>query len=190
MSNKDRFLEHVLEGVDGWIPLLEAHFLCALAKEAPADIVEIGCYRGRSTIALCTGAAESGRLVHSVDPHRPTVGAYGGKFGPIDREIYYNNMLASGMAQRAALINLPSEQAGRGWDGPIGLLFIDGDHQYAAVRSDVDVWTPHLVSGGVAVFDDANDPDGGPFRIVNEIIESGEFCSDAIVGKMHALRKL
>jgi hypothetical protein len=56
-SNKR--LEDLLEGVEGWLPLEDARYLCELAREAPADIVEIGCYRGRSTIALSLGASQS-----------------------------------------------------------------------------------------------------------------------------------
>jgi predicted O-methyltransferase YrrM len=190
MSNDGRDLEVLLDGVEGWLSLPEVRFLSALAKDALADIVEIGCYRGRSTIALSWGAVESGRLVHSVDPHQPTTGVYGGKFGPADREAYYRNMLASGMAQRAALINLTSEQAGRSWHGPIGLLFLDGDHRYEAVRRDIDVWVPHLVAGGVVVFDDASDPDGGPSKVIGELVGGGAYLSIATVGKIHALRKL
>jgi hypothetical protein len=190
MSNKDRTLEDLLKGVEGWLPLPEARLLCDLAEAAPADIVEIGCYRGRSTIALCLGAVQSGRLVYSVDPHRPATGFYGGRFGPVDREVYYRNMLASGMAQRAALINLTSEKAGRSWHDPIGLLFIDGDHRYEAVRRDTDIWAPHVVAGGVVVFDDAGASEGGPARVIAELVGGGGYISNSVVGKVHALRRL
>lgn len=188
-SEKDGGLQRLLEGVDGWLPLPEAYLLRDLAEATQADIVEIGCYRGRSTIALCCGATESGRLVHSVDPHRPATGFYGGTFGPQDREFYYRNLLASGMAQRAALINLTSAQAGRSWEEPVGLLFVDGDHTYDAVRRDIDIWGAHVVASGIVAFDDAKDPTGGPSKVIAELIASGEYGSLAIVGKVHALRK-
>lgn len=185
----DGLLERLLDGVEGWLPLPDAHFLRDLAKQAQADIVEIGCYRGRSTIALCCGGVESGRLVHSVDPHRPATGLFGGKFGPQDREAYFRNLLAAGMAQRAALINLTSEQAGRSWQEPVGLLFVDGDHRYEAVRRDIDLWGPHVVASGVIAFDDASDPSSGPGKVIQELIASGTYSSLAAVGKVHALRK-
>lgn len=182
-------LQRLLEGVDGWLPLPEARFLRDLARAAHYDIVEIGCYRGRSTIALCCGALESGRLVHSVDPHRPATGLYGGKFGPEDREFYYRNLLEAGMARQAALINLTSAQAGLSWQDPVGLLFLDGDHAYDAIRRDIDIWNGHVVPSGIVAFDDASDPAGGPSMVIAELIASGEYRSHATVGKIHALRK-
>jgi predicted O-methyltransferase YrrM len=182
-------LEDLLRGVEGWLPFNEARFLCELAGEATADIVEVGCYRGRSTIALCVGSADNGRSVHSVDPHRSFVDVYGGTYGPIDRENYYRNLLSSGMAQRASLINLTSEQAGRTWESPIGLLYIDGDHSYTAVRRDVEIWTPHVVPGGLLVFHDATDPNIGPFQVIGEVLDRKQYHSIGLVGKMHALRK-
>jgi hypothetical protein len=175
--------------VEGWLPLPDASLLRTLASQATADIVEIGCYRGRSTIALCCGAAESGRLVYSIDPHRTATGVFGGTFGPQDREAYFRNMLAAGMSQRAALVNLTSEQAGRSWRDPIGLLFIDGDHRYEAVREDADIWGSHIVSSGIVAFDDASDAASGPGRVVQELLDSGDYCTFAAVGKIRALRK-
>jgi predicted O-methyltransferase YrrM len=189
LIESDDALKRMLEGVDGWLPLPEAYLLRDLAKAVQNDIVEIGCYRGRSTIALCCGAMESGRLVHSVDPHRPATGVYGGKFGPEDRKFYYRNLLASGMAQRAALINLTSAQAGLSWQEPVGLLFLDGDHAYDAIRRDIDIWGAHVVASGIVAFDDASDPAGGPSRVIQELVASGAYCTHAIVGKIHALRK-
>lgn len=189
LNDDNTALEKLLDRVEGWLDLPEAHLLRDLAKAASHDIVEVGCYRGRSTIALCCGAVISGRLVHSIDPHRPAIGVYGGKFGPEDRESYYRNLLASGMAQRAALINLTSAQAASAWQEPIGLLFLDGDHDYEAIRQDIAVWGAHVVAYGFVVFDDATDPAGGPGKIIQELIASGDYCSHATVGKVHALRK-
>ena len=41
-------------------------------------------------------------------------------------------------------------------------LWIDGDHRYEGVRSDVDCWLPHLVPNATIAFDDATDEQGGP----------------------------
>lgn len=188
-TDEDRVLQALLEGVEGWLDLPEAYLLRDLAKAVDNDVVEIGCFRGRSTIALCCGVVGSGRLVHSVDPHRAATGVYGGKFGPEDREAYYRNLLGSGMAQSAALINLTSAQAASAWNSPIGLLFLDGDHSYKATRLDVAIWGAHVVASGFVVFDDASDPTGGPGRTIQELIADGKYCTHAAVGKVHALRK-
>ena len=133
-------LEELLGGVEGWMPLPEAQFLSDLAATSAHDVVEIGCYRGRSTIALCHGAARAEPrvpMVYSIDPHCNATGVFGGRFGPADREAYYRNMLSAGMARRAALINLPSSAAARAWQSRIGLLFIDMDVEEEAATGVV-----------------------------------------------------
>ena len=44
------------------------------------------------------------------------------------------------------------------WQGPIHLLFIDGDHSYEAVKADIEKWTPFVPFGGVVLFHDYDEP--------------------------------
>ena len=39
------------------------------------------------------------------------------------------------------------------------LLFIDGDHNYAAVKADLDLWLPSLKPGGILAMHDIDAPD-------------------------------
>jgi predicted O-methyltransferase YrrM len=39
-------------------------------------------------------------------------------------------------------------------EGPIHLLFIDGDHHYEVVKADIKNWTPKVAPGGIVVFHD------------------------------------
>lgn len=50
---------------------------------------------------------------------------------------------------------MTSEEAARGWSEPLDFVFIDGDHSEAGCRLDWEVWSPHVVPGGVVVFHDA-----------------------------------
>ncbi len=50
-----------------------------------------------------------------------------------------------------------SEEAARGWDGSIRLLFVDADHAYEAVKRDVELWSPHVVTGGYMAFHDVGE---------------------------------
>lgn len=49
---------------------------------------------------------------------------------------------------------ITSDSKDVGWDRPIDLVFIDGDHSYKGVKNDIKVFTPHVVEGGYAVFHD------------------------------------
>ena len=66
---------------DGWLTADEAQGLAALAANTDSSdvIVEIGSYRGRSTIALALGSR--GASVFAVDPHEHLTGPLGGEFG-------------------------------------------------------------------------------------------------------------
>lgn len=183
-----RVPEDVLDAVretEGWLAEEEAALLYLLAKQIPAEsaIVEVGSYRGKSTVALALGARQGGRdaarpatPVFAIEPHESFTGVLGGEFGPADRGAFYGAMLRTGCYEEVRLINLSSAQVALGWQRPVGLLWIDGDHRYEAVSEDVLAWAPHLRAGAAVVFDDAaSDSELGPYRAVNELLESGHF---------------
>lgn len=143
-------------------------------------IVEIGCYRGASSVALGRAARVP---VYSVDPQEEFVGVNGGQFGPEDRGAYYQAMLRTGCYRNVRLVNLPSTEAAQGWSRPVGMLWIDGDHAYQAVKADVEAWLPHLLSDATLLFDDMQCD--GPARVVGEL-DGWEITEQ--VGKIAALR--
>ena len=190
--NNSFSLSDLLHDVEGWLPMPDAQFLSQHAAKSVHDVVEIGSYRGRSTISLAHGLQKSDNaenLVYAIESHQSFVGIHGGEFGPDDREAFYKNVVGSGLAQRIALINLPSENAARAWDKQIGLLFIDGDHRYEAVALDAKLWCPALVRGGLVIFDDARHSDDGPSRVIDELLKSGKFQSAEGTDKLRALQK-
>jgi len=160
------------------------------AECAGGDIVEIGSFRGKSAVALATGAIRSRVQVFCVEPHREFTGVYGGKFGPQDRGAFYQVMLQTALFEKVALINLPSRDAARAWRQPIGLLFVDGDHSLRGVKGDFEAWDPHVCLGGIIAFDDATDPAIGPANLIGQILASGRYAALETVGKVRFLRKV
>jgi hypothetical protein len=122
-----------------------------------------------STIALAKGACVP---VYAIEPHEHFQGVLGGTFGPADRRAFFENLLRAGVVERVRLVNLSSEVVTPGWQLPVGLLWIDGDHRYAAVRRDFYCWEPHLL-GNVA-FHDAIQPKLGPTQLIDELL-AGDF---------------
>lgn len=187
-------LDAFLDTHRGGITTEEGRMLAACAATVEqGDIVEIGSFRGKSAVALAHGLhgnpAATGNVV-CIEPHAPFTGVYGGQFGAADRGAFYRAMLDSGYFDRTALVNLTSAAAARAWSGPIGMLFIDGDHSYAGVSLDVECWEPHLLEGGLLVFDDSTDPAIGPARVISELLASQRFERVNITGKITCLRKL
>lgn len=174
--------------VEGMIAEAEAEELMRLAAKVPSEdcIVEVGSYRGRSTTALALGSKAA--PVYAIDPHESFEGIYGGEFGPADRRAFFENLLKAGVVERVRLVNLSSEGASQGWNRTIGLLWIDGDHSLEGTRRDFDAWRPFLQPGSIVAFHDARDPDGGPARLIETLVKSGEFGRSSAVGDIVALR--
>ncbi|MCW8107615.1 class I SAM-dependent methyltransferase [Alteromonas ponticola] len=158
-------------------------------------IVEIGSFKGKSALALSHGVrstqSESLTPIFCIDPHQAFTGELGGKFGPNDRKDFFQLMLDSGAYQEVSLINLESTIPAKGWDKPIGMLFIDGDHRYGAVKEDYQNWYPHVIDGGVIAFDDSRFLSGqtlGSAQFVDELIKAGAQPIET-VGKITFFRK-
>jgi predicted O-methyltransferase YrrM len=165
--------------VEGQISRSEAAKLMELARSARSGkvIVEIGSYRGRSTLALAFGSLQGNNSrIYAVDPHLPFVGVFGGKFGPNDQRALYLNLVKAGVGHLVFIVSLHSLTAAKGWPHQdIDLLWIDGDHRYEAVRGDYNGWYPHVAIGGVIAFHD-NDAEGIR-AIINEITDAEQVRS-------------
>jgi len=184
-------LADALALTEGMISLPEAELLYGLARDCDAAcIIEVGSYRGRSTVALALGSLGGGGApVFAIEPHEPFDGVLGGVFGPQDRGAFYQEMLATGAYHPVRLVNLSSEAVAPSWKQPVGILWIDGDHRYEGVRRDFDAWVWHLTPDATVLFDDATDPDLGPARLVRELCATGRWQITATVGKVVALTR-
>jgi len=155
--------------VEGMIGELEAALLTRLASEVDEGcIVEIGSWRGMSTIALAKSAQVP---VYAIEPHEHFVGVLGGMFGPEDRRAFFENLLQAGVVEQVRLVNLSSEVVTPGWQLPVGLLWVDGDHRYEAVKRDFECWEPHL--RGLVAFHDTIQPTLGSTQFVDELLGGG-----------------
>jgi len=185
--------QSVLTAVDetpGWLSLEEAALLYHLARgTTTGSIIEVGSYRGRSTVALAKGALAGGNQpVYAIEPHEEFTGALGGYFGPVDRGVFFQVMLKTSSFENVRLVNLSSEVITPGWKEPVSLLWIDGDHTYQGVRRDFECWKNHLAPTAYIAFDDATDPRLGPYKLIGEILQSGEFTHYIAIGKVVVIR--
>ncbi len=131
---------------EGWMSDDQGRRLYAAAARCRPGgrIVEIGSFRGRSTIVLASAAA-SGVEVVAVDPHA------GNDRGPQeltgfaaeaagDREAFRANLERAGLASRVRHVPTFSADAHGEVDDPIDVLYIDGAHRYRPARADVREW--------------------------------------------------
>jgi len=183
-------VDEFLSMTEGMTSIEEAKFLYDLAREVRQGcIVEVGAYRGRSTVALGRGSIDGHRVpVFTIEPHQPFTGVLGGKFGPPDAGAFYRAVLETGCYHVVRLISVSSEQVVQNWQVPVSLLWIDGDHRYEGVRRDFESWRPYLSDAASVVFDDASDSAIGPYRLISEIV-GPEFRKVKEFGKITVLER-
>lgn len=151
-------------------------------------IVEIGSWKGKSTVALARGAAKvHDAKVYAIDPHKPLPAE--GYTEDTEAE-FMANIKKSGVAQGVVPMIMTSEQAARGWNQPVRLLWIDGDHRYEPAKLDFTLWEPHVVVGGIIAMHDTIRKKG-PKRVLWEnVFLSDRFQEIAIVDNITAVRKV
>ena len=184
-------LKYVHSNTEGFLSINEALLLYCLAKDAESGcIVEIGSYRGKSSVFLGKGSLAGYRLpVHAVEPHKTFTVEGGGKYGARDRTVFYETMLKHQCSEIVSLINLSSEQFTSNWTDKISLLWIDGDHSYNGVKRDFTCWEPHLDPEAVVAFHDSIDPQLGPRLIINELLRSGTWEQVSMIDSITVIRR-
>lgn len=151
-------LQEVLDFIDSMPELMcgrnEAKFLYELSKKTKGagTIVEIGTCSGKSTIALAYAQKEKN----------------GHKMDTIDiRELpdIQSNLYQAGVSDFVNRIIGRSSAVAKQWLEPIEILFIDGDHRYIGIVSDIKSWSDKVLAGGMMVFHDYPKVGG---RVVNQ----------------------
>jgi MMP 1-O-methyltransferase len=168
------------QAIPGHLGEAEARFLGLLAASVPAEgsIVEIGSFKGRSTVMLAKVASHYGSTpVVAIDPHNSPI-LLNHAVNPAASS--YPDFLASikkaGVSQFVEPHMAYSSALASSWSRPIRMLWIDGDHTYEGAKQDLDGFLPHLVPFGVVAIHDALNVFPGPIRIfVEEILRSDQF---------------
>jgi predicted O-methyltransferase YrrM len=164
--------EDEIDQIEGWLSLGEGQRLAFLASTVPPSlaIVEIGSWKGKSTVWLASGSKHGqGARVWAVDhwtgsPEHESL--FHWSPGATTFPEFQQNITWFGHEDIVTPISGRSEDVAKTWDKDIGLVFIDAAHDYESVRADFLVWTPFLVRGGWVAFHDAGAP--GPARVIAE----------------------
>jgi predicted O-methyltransferase YrrM len=167
--------------VDGWMtPEQGRRLFAAAARCRPGGrIVEIGSFRGKSTIVLAT-AAPDGVEVVAIDPHA------GNDRGPQefvgfeaeaadDHAMFNANLTAAGVAGRVRHIRAFSDASHAAVADPIDVLYIDGAHRFAPARRDIAEWGSRVADGGTLLIHDAFSSIGVTLAILRELSVGSRF---------------
>ena len=182
-SDIDRVLDdawRATKEVPGFLGENEARLLGLLAACTPArgDIVEIGSFKGRSTVMLAMVASHYGfGPIVSVDPHTHnlTTGADSSAL-PSTYEEFKASLAKAGVSQYVEVHKAFSTDVSAAWNRNIRLLWVDGDHTYQGAKADFDGFSPFLATGGVVAFHDALNNFSGPIRVfVEDVLRNNRF---------------
>lgn len=175
--------------VPGFLLEHEARFIgmaAACGPQGEGRIVEIGSFKGKSTIVLARVARHYGlgRVV-AIDPHNfhsPELSGHRTKPGASSYDEFAANLRAAGVEEMVEVHRAYSGDVARTWTEPIRFLWIDGDHGYAGAKADFDGFVPHLEPHGVVAMHDALHEFSGPIRVfVEDVLRSDQFGAAGFV---------
>jgi MMP 1-O-methyltransferase len=176
-------VKELIKDVPGWLSDEEGEALYELARDCTGRgvIVEIGSWKGKSTICLGLGSrAGSGVPIFAVDPHADY------RHGE-----FKDNVERAGIADLVTPVKGLSQEVVDTCDEPIELLFVDGSHEEDDVREDFQKWVPKVVDGGVVAFHDTT-WHAGVRRVVAEEIYASRGFKDVrfVIGSTTVARKV
>jgi MMP 1-O-methyltransferase len=137
-------------------------------------VVEIGSWKGRSTIVLALGLrARGGGMVHAIDPHRDSR-LHGSTGVPDTYESFLANVRRAGVEAHVRPIRSLSHEARKGFAaGSVDMLFVDGSHLYEDVLRDIDDWTPALADVATVGFHDVHAEPGVKRALDKRVLPAG-----------------
>jgi predicted O-methyltransferase YrrM len=172
----------MIDGVEGWMSDDQAERLwnCAASVAPGGTIVEIGSFRGRSTIVLARAAA-SGTAVVAIDPHA------GGDRGPqeidadrargeADTRAFAANLRDAGIDDRVRLVRRESGAALTEVSDAIDLLYVDGAHRFGPALQDITGWGGRVKPGGTMLIHDSFSSIGVTLAILARLVFGANFA--------------
>lgn len=140
-------------------------------------IVELGVNRGKSLVAMAEAA--HGPTVYGIDlwdmaGTGKAEERWRASRGFADPAAFAEFLQAvEHFEDKVVWVKGDSAEIAKVWTRPIGLLHIDGAHDYVSVKRDYEGWAPHIVKGGWLCLDDAQHEDKVGRLIEKVIVPSG-----------------
>jgi glycosyltransferase involved in cell wall biosynthesis/predicted O-methyltransferase YrrM len=167
-TNSDNFgnIKRSVGGIEGWLTDDEGKFLYYAARNCTGKgvIVEIGSWKGKSTVFIGKGSESAGKIkIYAIDPH--IEGTY---------EEFKKNIKKAELNNIVIPVVKTSEEAAEDFTEPVEFIFIDGDHEYEKVKQDLELWFPKLINKGIIAFHDTV-AWPGPRKVVKKQIYTSRY---------------
>lgn len=200
VTSEDDFLKvlstarSAAEKVDGFLTDKECHMLVLMAvcPTADGEVLEIGSYKGKSTVLLATALeATNDPRLHACDPW-----ALLKRFG-VTRvsdetfQVFQESLAKTGVADRVIIHRAFSSDLATDWNSPLRLLWIDGDHSVSGATEDFEHFSEHVVPGGIVAFHDVMHFHPGPSQVfATRVLLSDEWGACGICGSIGWAQKV
>lgn len=160
--------------IDGWLHASEGIHLYETALAVPSKpgrIVELGTWRGRSTVAIGLAAREVGAFVTSIDDYS---GVPGAQRQP-DVDAARANLQAFGLQNIVRLIVGDTQARAQRWpkSQPLDMLFVDAGHDEEQVYADALAWLDNCRVAAHVLFHDHVPAWPGVVKAVARLADEG-----------------
>jgi hypothetical protein len=186
-------IETEIRDVEGWLSTAEARLLYnrALECRGRGKIVEIGSWKGKSTICLARGSMEGhGVQIHAIDPHTGST-EHHEAFGKVWTFDEFQRNVKNARVDHMITPHVDfSYNVARDFSHPVEFIFIDGLHEYEGVKIDFDLWYPKVVDGGYVAFHDSTCWDGVKRVLLEDLFGSRRFRRFKIAGSIVCAQKV
>jgi SAM-dependent methyltransferase len=163
--------------IPGWFNIDDlAHFSLVLSTQTTSgirgDLLEIGCYHGRSAAVLAMHLQADERLFLADAFDLPLDDPYGDT--PTPEQVWQNlaNAVPNLSRERISIQRVYSNDIQLPPDARVRFAHIDGGHDAATVREDLALCARYLMPGGVVAVDDYAHPQyPGVTEAVDEFLD-------------------
>lgn len=163
--------------LEGWLTDKEGEILYNLAKNCSRKgvIVEIGSWKGKSTIWIGNGSKNGNRIkVYAIDPHIGSSEHQKENENIWTFEDFKQNIKNAKLEDIIIPFVKTSEEVAKNFDKPVEFIFIDGAHEYEFVKLDFDLWFPKVINGGIMAFHDTVGW-SGPKKVVSDNVFKSKY---------------
>lgn len=176
MKMEIKEIKKLVDKVEGFLNVKDGKSLYNLAKNCTGKgvIVEIGSWKGKSTIWLAKGSKRGNNVkIYAIDPHTGS-SEHKERYGEVwTFDEFKENIKNANVDDIVIPIVKTSAEAAKNFDDPVELIFIDGAHEYDLVKLDFDLWLPKVADGGIMAFHDTKGH-RGPAKLVEKFVYKSE----------------
>ena len=160
-----------IEDIQGWFNFEKVYDIAIDNCKIDDEIVEVGCWLGRSTAYLANIAQKKNIKIYAVDTwlgsenekeHKELIS----KMPTSLYELFLDNMFELGFTETIKPIRALSVEASNNFSkNQLGFVFIDGDHRYLEVKNDIKAWYDKVRIGGIIGGHDYTNAEGVKYAV-------------------------